>query len=99
MPRDIDRIDAPGWEEAYANQGIVGLSQGPWNFDPDDFRSWPTHGYDGDLTRSPTEWDEKNIFVRSGHTREEWIALADMMILRWKAWRRHIESLDPNRDT
>lgn len=84
-----------------ANKGIVGLGS-----DEDD-EWWPTDGYDGALFKyrsyigDGVYRDKSQIFAISGHTREEWLALGDAMIARWKAWQRHITSLpdDPSPPT
>ncbi len=75
-----------------ANHGIIGLKPAPWN-DHTDF-SWPTEGYDGDLRQY--DWDEYHagrLFAATGHTREEWIALADEMLARWTDYRAHLVAM------
>ena len=72
-----------------ANRGIVGLEPGPWTG-----ADWPTEGYDGELGAQDWSFDpDEHPFAYSGHTREEWLQLADEMIARWTAWRAHVEAL------
>jgi hypothetical protein len=73
-----------------ANQGIFGLAPGPWDFnDLYASFSYPTDGYDGRLGAldNEHEGDFSGLVERSGHTREEWLRLANAMIVRWADWR------------
>lgn len=80
-----------------ANCGIIGLAP----YDEDEGWEWPTEGYDGYLCTRGTSvrggnqeyFPDSDAFQKSGHTREEWLALADAMIERWKAWRSYITLL------
>lgn len=91
MPLVIGKGKMPGMFQVY--KGIVGLGEaepeGAW---------WPTEGYDADLY-AYNSWDGQAYrpttqrFLRSGHTREEWLALADVMLDRWAEWRQHILSM------
>lgn len=75
-----------------ANRGIIGLAPPPW--DADDEMDWPTEGYDGALYKYQCGPNYENHGIAaSGHTREEWVALADEMIVRWTAWREHVQAL------
>lgn len=82
-----------------ANDGIVGL--GP--YDEVDGWPWPSEGYDADLFKhhryTPQGYREENqIFAISGHTKQEWLDLAELMMERWKMWRGYIATLpdDPS---
>lgn len=82
------------WDEA--NHGIIGLGPRPDSVFPHspagpDGEWWPTEGYDSALHH--WRWDETDLFLRSGHSREEWRTLAAEMIRRWKAFQKHIESV------
>lgn len=74
------------------NQGIVGLAP----FDEEDGWQWPCGGYDNTLSLRRSYLGDGNYrpvtqaFAISGHSREAWIALADVMIARWKDWRSHV---------
>lgn len=74
------------WWEDCANQGLIGLGPPPWDLRAWD--GWPTEGYDGSLSE---HWHEGTIFRRSGHTKAEWLQLANEMIGRWTAWRAEVE--------
>jgi hypothetical protein len=74
----------PFW--LHANHGIIGLAPGPWD-DANELH-WPTEGYDSPL--ASYSWEEGGDFRGTGHSRDEWLALADVMIARWTAWRAHI---------
>lgn len=91
----------PWWR---ANQGIVGLTEGPW--DASECMDWPTDGYDGHLHEC--DWHKyrdnvfvkencyqvENVFEQSGHTKDEWMFLADTMIKRWADWKAFISTLE-----
>jgi hypothetical protein len=84
-----------------AHMGIIGLAPAPW-FDEDDIvTAWPTGGYDSPLHACAWhEWVdgecvvEMDMWKRSGHTKAEWIALADEMIARWSAWKAELSEFD-----
>lgn len=77
-----------------ANRGIVGIAPGPWK--PDDGMHWPTEGYDSPLyAHQHGENYDRHGLAASGHTRAEWVALADEMIARWAAWKVWVEQLPP----
>lgn len=80
----------PWWK---ANQGIVGLAPPPWDFNNPFMFAWPTDGYDGSINDSVADWELRTPFARSGHTKAEWIDLADAMIDRWMAWRAAVHAL------
>jgi hypothetical protein len=55
--------------------------------------AWPTYGYDGPLRE--LDWGDDGECGRTGHTRAEWLELADTMIARWQAWRARVAALPP----
>jgi hypothetical protein len=68
----------------------IGLGPAPWTAD----EGWPTHGYDGQIRDLDyVDRDPANNIAETGHTREEWLALADAMIQRWTAWRAWVAEL------
>ncbi len=75
-----------------ANHGIIGLGPAPWDGGEfERFTAWPTEGYDGAFFAH--DWEQTTTLGQSGHTREEWLALADAMIARWTAWKAHVATL------
>jgi hypothetical protein len=93
-------IAADGSAIFEANCGIVGL--GP--YDPEEGMPWPTEGYDAHLFKynrylpNGEYREEDHVFAISGHSREEWLALAEVMIERWNAWKEYIQAMpdDPS---
>ncbi|MFA6244885.1 MAG: hypothetical protein WC655_28330 [Candidatus Hydrogenedentales bacterium] len=77
------------WDSA--NEGIVGLTDGPW--DANEMMDWPTDGYDGCFHEANWSHCRPHKNGPSGHTREEWDELAVEMIARWTAWREHLAIL------
>lgn len=86
------------WESA--NLGIVGLSLLQSENGDDVTIDWPTEGYDGHLHECRWhKWPEgskvplaiEGVFKQSGHTKAEWLELADVMIARWQEWKAEIE--------
>lgn len=70
------------------NKGIVGLGPGPYTV----VENFPTDGYDGHLA-GVADWQNPDFLKDSGRSKEDWLALAEAMILRWAEFRATVAEL------